>query len=91
MWGVQRLDLLALACGSLGLVFLKRHVLLTSLLCFSALFFKQTFVLMPLFAGIYLIWQRRWREAVAFYGFGVAMSLLVVAFLSRGYIWQHFV
>ena len=91
VWAVQRPDLLALACGSLGFVFLKRHVLLASVLCFSALFFKQTFVLMPLFAGVYLIWKRRWREAAVFYGVGLAMSLLIVVLLGRGYIWQHFV
>ena len=91
MWAVQRPDLLALACGSMGFVLLRRHILLASLLCFSALFFKQTFVLMPFFAGVYLLWKRRWRDAALFYAVGVSMSLLIIALLGKGYVWQHFV
>jgi hypothetical protein len=88
--GSQRPDLIAMACGLLGFVLLNKNIYLASLVCFSALFFKQTFILMPVFAGISLLADKRYRHATIFYALGGIFSISVVAYLGENYIWQHF-
>lgn len=71
------------------------QIILISLICFSAVFFKQTFVLGSVFLFLWFISQREIKSAIIFVVTGiifVSTTVTILNFTSNGeYFWQHFV
>lgn len=70
-------------------------VVLASLLCFSAVFFKQTFFITAIFTGLWILLKREVKATLLFFCTGVVFSGFIVFVLTYtsdgGYIWQHFI
>jgi hypothetical protein len=91
MFAVQRPDLIALAAGTLGFTLLKKNVYLAAILCASTIFFKQTFLLMPIFALIWYVYEKQYGNALGFFLVSILLIAVTVSMLGEQYIWQHFI
>lgn len=101
--GLQRPDILALCLSLVGLQLgltknaegkLQRSVL-TALLLTAAIFTRQTTIMPALFMGLWLLYQKKFKEFSIYCVVSAAVTVSIVVFLDYtsegGYLWQQYI
>lgn len=60
----------------------SRNLIAAGVLCGIAALFKQSFIALPFAAFVWLVWNRRWRNALLFAGGGLAIAAAVLGYLG---------